>query len=124
VSTQPEFSPLALDPITDGTFDLAMETGLVPLAWSPLAGGRLAGKPGDESARAVIEVCDRLAAEWGVSRSAILLAWAMRHPAGVVPIVGTQQIERIRECARATEVDLPADLWYEILVAGRGEPLP
>jgi predicted oxidoreductase len=124
VSTQPEFSPLALGPIVDGTFDHAMETGLVPLAWSPLAGGRLAGEPGDESARAVIEVCDRLAAEWGVSRSAILLAWAMRHPAGVVPIVGTQQIERIRECARATEVDLTADLWYEILVAGRGEPMP
>jgi predicted oxidoreductase len=124
VSTQPEFSPLALDPITDGTFDLAMETGLVPLAWSPLAGGRLAGEPGDESARAVTEVCDRLAAEWGVSRSAILLAWARRHPAGVVPIVGTQQIERIQECARATEVDLTSDQWYEILVAGRGEPMP
>ncbi len=44
VCTQPEFSPLALDPITDGTFDLAMETGLVPLAWSPLAGGWLSGK--------------------------------------------------------------------------------
>jgi predicted oxidoreductase len=123
-SVQPEFSPLALDPITDGTFDLAMETGLVPLAWSPLAGGRLAGAPDDERARAVADVCDRLAAEGGVSRSAILLAWAMRHPAGVVPIVGTQQLERIRECARATEVDLTADQWYEILVAGRGEPLP
>jgi predicted oxidoreductase len=124
VSTQPEFSPLMLDPITDGTFDLAMEIGLVPLAWSPLAGGRLVGDPGDERARAVIEVCDRLAGEHGVNRSAILLAWAMRHPAGVVPIVGTQQIERIRDCARATEVDLTAGQWYEILVAGRSEPMP
>jgi predicted oxidoreductase len=124
VSTQPEFSPLALDPITDGTFDLAMETGLVPLVWSPLAGGRLASDPVDDRAGAVAEVCDRLAADWGVSRSAIVLAWAMQHPAGVVPIVGTQQIERIRECARATEVDLTADHWYEILVAGRGEAMP
>jgi predicted oxidoreductase len=124
VSTQPEFSPLALDPITDGTLDLAMETGLVPLAWSPLAGGRLAGEPDDERPRAIADVCDQLADEHGVSRSAILLAWAIRHPAGVVPILGTQQIERIRECARATEVDLTADQWYEILVAGRGEPMP
>ena len=123
-STQLEFSPLALDPITDGTFDLAMETGLVPLAWSPLAGGRLGGATDDERAGAVADVCDRLASEFGVSRSAILLAWTMRHPAGVIPIVGTQQSNRIRECARATDVDLAPGQWYEILVAGRGEPMP
>jgi predicted oxidoreductase len=124
VSTQPEFSPLALEPITDGTFDLAMETALVPLGWSPLGGGRLGGEPSDDRARAVAEVCDRLAGEFGVSRGAILLAWAMRHPARVVPIVGTQQPERIRACARATEVELTPSQWYEILVAGRGEPMP
>jgi predicted oxidoreductase len=124
VSTQPEFSPLALDPITDGTLDHAMETGLVPLAWSPLAGGRLAGEPSDERARAVAVVCDRLADEFGVTRSAILLAWAMRHPAGLVPIIGTQQLDRIRECARALDVELTSSQWYEILVAGRGEPMP
>jgi len=125
-TTQPEFSPLALDPITDGSFDLAMETGLVPLAWSPLAGGRLAGDidPLDERAAAVAQVCDRLADEHDLSRTAILLAWAMRHPAGVVPIVGTQQPARIRDSARATEVDLSPTQWYEILVAGRGEPMP
>ncbi len=42
-SSQPEFSLLALDPIADGTLDLCMETGMVPLAWSPLGGGRLGG---------------------------------------------------------------------------------
>ena len=124
VSTQPEFSPMALDPLTDGTLDHAMETGIVPLAWSPLAGGRLGGEPSDDRARAVAEICDRLAGEFGVARSAILLAWAMRHPAGVVPIIGTQRPDRIRECARAAHVELTADQWYEILVAGRGEPMP
>ncbi len=124
VSTQPEFSPMALDPLTDGTLDHAMETGIVALAWSPLAGGRLGGEPSDDRARAVAEICDRLAGEFGVARSAILLAWAMRHPAGVVPIIGTQRPDRIRECARAARVELTADQWYEILVAGRGEPMP
>ena len=125
-SSQPEFSPLALDPITDGTLDLCMEAGMVPLAWSPLGGGRLGGEvdPTDVRAVEVAQVCDRIAADQGVSRSAILLAWVMRHPAGVVPIVGTQRVERIRECARATDVELTGDQWYEILVAGRGEPMP
>jgi predicted oxidoreductase len=125
-TVQPEFSPLALDPLTDGSFDLAMETGLAPLAWSPLAGGRLAGDvdPLDERAAAVAEVCDRLAGEHDVDRTAILLAWAMRHPAGVVPIIGTQQPARIRDSARATDVEMTPSEWYEILVAGRGEPMP
>lgn len=125
-TTQPEFSPLVLDPIVDGTFDLAMETRLLPLAWSPLAGGRLAGEVdrSDERAGAVADVCDAIAAEQDVTRTAVLLAWAMRHPAGVVPIVGTQTLERIRESARAVEVELTRTQWYEILVAARGEPMP
>ena len=125
-SSQPEFSPLAFDPITDGTFDLCMETGMVPLASSPLGGGRLGSDVGPTVLRAVEAalMCDRIAAEQGVERSAVLLAWALRHPAGVVPIIGTQQVERIRECARAVEVELTRDEWYEILVAGRGEPMP
>ena len=125
-SSQPEFSPLALDPLTDGTLDLCMEAGMVPLAWSPLGGGRLGGDvdPTDVRAVDVARVCDRIAADQGVTRSAILLAWVMRHPAGIVPIIGTQRIDRIRECARATDVELTADQWYEILVAGRSEPMP
>ena len=99
---------------------------MVPLAWSPLGGGRLGGDvdPTDVRAVDVARVCDRIAADQGVARSAILLAWVMRHPAGIVPIIGTQRIDRIRECARATDVELTADQWYEILVAGRGESMP
>ena len=124
VSTQPEFSPLALDPITDGTFDLAMETSLIPLAWSPLGGGRLAGSGSDERSVAVATVCDGLADDFGVSRTAILVAWAMRHPAGVVPIIGTQQPDRIRDAATATSVEMSPTQWYDILVAARGEQMP
>lgn len=125
-SSQPQFSPVALDPITDGTFDLCMESGMVPLAWSPLGGGRLGGKvdPTDLRAVEVAEVCDLIASEQGVTRSAILLAWAIRHPAGVVPIIGTQRVERIRECARAVDIELTSDQWYQILVAARGEAMP
>jgi len=125
-TSQPELSPLRLDPLVDGTLDLCMELGMAPLAWSPLAGGRLAGEPpaGDLRAEAVCAVCDRIADEQGVSRSAVVLAWLMAHPSGVVPIIGTQQLDRIRECARATEVEFTRELWYEVLVAARGEAMP
>lgn len=124
VATQPELSPLHLDPLVDGTLDLAMEYGMVPLAWSPLGGGRLGGTPTGKRATAVAEVCDRIAGEAGVPRVAVVLAWLLHHPAGIVPIIGTQQPDRIEDCARATEVGLSRQQWYEILVAARGAPMP
>lgn len=126
VSTQPEYSALELGPLLDGTFDACALTGRTVLAWSPLGGGRLAGAPDPDDPRAVevCAVCDRMAAERGVTRTAVLLAWVMAHPVAPVPIIGTQRIERIGECARAVEVRLEPAQWYEVLTAARGEPLP
>ncbi len=90
-SMQPEFSPLVLDPLADGTLDLAMQHGISVLAWSPLAGGRL-GEPGDdERAQRVCAELDAQAQRFGVSRAAATYAWIMAHPAGIIPIVGSQQ---------------------------------
>lgn len=123
-TTQPEWSALCLDPLVDGTFDLCAETGLTPLAWSPLAGGRLVGPDPDERAARVGAVLDELAAARGVDRAAVALAWAMAHPVAPVVIIGTQQVERIRSLAAAVDVRLDRSEWYRVLVASRGEPLP
>ena len=123
-TTQPEFSALHLDPLTDGTLDLCTGAGVTPLAWSPLAGGRLVGDGEDPAARRVAPVLDRLARREGVNRTAVALAWLLRHPAGVIPIVGTQRVDRIREAAAATTVELDRADWYELLAAARGERLP
>ena len=126
VTSQPEWSALHLDPLVDGTFDLCAETAMTPLAWSPLGGGRLApsDEPIDERTARVVEVLDRLAAERGVDRTAVALAWTMRHPSGPIPIVGTQRPERIRSLAASADVALDRAEWYEVLVASRGERLP
>ncbi len=125
-STQPELSALHVDPIVDGTLDRCMREDVLPLAWSPLARGALGSRPdgGDPRALAVHEVLGRLAEREDVSVTAVALAWLLHHPAGVVPIVGTQRTERIREAAAATAVRLDRADWYEVLVASRGEPLP
>ncbi len=126
VTTQPEWNPLRHDPLTDGTLDLCGELGVTPLVWSPLAGGRLAGDVAvtDVRASAVAEIADRIALEQSVDRAAVLLAWVAHHPSGAIPIVGSQNIERITAAACALTVRLTRSQWYEILVAGRGEPLP
>ncbi|QGN53849.1 aldo/keto reductase family oxidoreductase [Novosphingobium sp. Gsoil 351] len=122
-ATQPEISPLRIEPIENGELDQAMVLGLVPLAWSPLGGGRLAD-PQDARAKAVAAALDAVGRDRGVSRTVAAYSWLMAHPAGIVPIVGSQQAERIAEAAQALAVRWTREEWYAVLVAARGEGLP
>jgi predicted oxidoreductase len=123
-SYQPEYSPLALDALTDGTLDLAMETGASVLAWSPLGGGRIAVPEADERANRVATTLDVVAKTHNVSRSTIAYAWVLAHPARPMPLVGTQNVDRILETQDVAKVELSRDEWYQILVASRGVPMP
>ncbi len=124
VSHQPEFSPLRLDPLTDGVLDQAMERDMAVLAWSPLGGGRLADVPTDGPTRAVVEELDRLAHRENVSRACLALAWVMAHPSRPIPIIGSQSPERIRQMQDVFKVHLDRADWYAVLVAARGVPMP
>ena len=128
-STQPEFSAWCQSPITDGTLDWASETGAATLAWSPLAGGHLAtGLAPDPASevrfKAVLAVIDRLAETHNTSRTSIALAFTLRHPANVIPIIGTQREDRIRDAASAVEIALSRRDWYDVVEAFRGVPMP
>lgn len=122
-STQPELSPLAIEPVEGGLLDLAMETDLAVLAWSPLGGGRI-GDPQDQQAVAVAAALDIVATEAGVSRAAAAYGWIMAHPARAIPIVGTQNVDRIGEIADVFKCRWTRERWYDVLVAARGEKLP
>lgn len=122
-ATQPELSPLHLDPIEDGTLDHAMERELAVLAWSPLGGGRLAN-PTSPREQATAAALDAVADAAGVSRTAAAYSWIMAHPARPIPIVGSQQDARIREAADAYRVVWSRADWYAVLAAARGAPLP
>jgi predicted oxidoreductase len=123
-SYQPEYSPLAIDALTDGTLDLAMEMGAAVLAWSPLGGGRIAKPENDTRATRVVSVLDEIAARHNVARTTIAYAWVLAHPARPMPLVGTQNVARIRETREVAKVTLTRDEWYQILVASRGAPMP
>lgn len=122
VSTQPEFSCVSLSPVRDGTFDLCMEQGMRPLAWSPLAGGRIAA--GEGLRPELINLLDELARRESVSRAAIAIAFVLAHPADAVALVGTQRVERLADLATALSVNLSRADVYRIVVASEGAPLP
>jgi predicted oxidoreductase len=122
-STQPEFSPMTIDPLTDGVFDQALERDLAVLAWSPLAGGRLLNAT-DGRAAEVMSALAPVAERTGVALSAAALAWVMAHPTRPIPIVGSQTPSRILESRDALGVTFSRAEWYSVLVASRGETLP
>ncbi len=123
VSTQPEISPLRIDCFENGELDQALMMGLRPLAWSPLGGGRLAN-PETPRDKAIAAALDTVAAEQGASRTAAAYSWLMAHPAGIVPIIGSQQPARIAEAMDALTLRWTRAQWYAVLVAARGVPLP
>jgi aryl-alcohol dehydrogenase-like predicted oxidoreductase len=122
VSTQPPYSAMRLDPLRDGTFDLAMGEGLAVLAWSPLAGGALATGAGVRPE--LLAVLDELADREGVDRATIALAFVLCAPCSPVAIVGTQNPERLRQATRALEVHLDKVDCYRLIQASDGVPLP
>lgn len=123
VSTQPEISPLRIDCFENGELDQAMLLGLTPLAWSPLGGGKLA-TPKSARDKAIASALDVIADRHVVSRSVAAYSWLMAHPAGIIPIIGSQNPARISEACKALDVAWPRADWYAVLVAARGERLP
>jgi len=128
---QPEFSCWQHSAMKNGILDQCMEKSVTPLAWSPFAGGRL-GCTLEEAARTdggerlvhVLKELDHIAQAQDTSRAAVALAWILAHPAGVIPILGTQRIERIKDSMGALSVEMDRTTWNRILVAAQGEPLP
>ena len=99
-----------------------MRDGVVPLAWSPLAGGRLA--TGTDVRPDLIALLDQLADRYGTSRTAVALAFVLAHPSRPVALLGTQTPERLADAAQATTVPLNRADVYAIIEASEGVPLP
>jgi len=131
IVNQVEISLVQRAPFEDGTLDQCLERNITPMAWSPLGAGLL----GDGAKRllpaqqayqpeAVNSALDKIASGRGVNRTTIAYSWLLKHPAKIVPIVGSTNPQRIRDAVQATEIELTRDEWYQLLLAARGEALP
>jgi len=123
-TVQPELSVLEPTTLRDGTLDWCMEVGATPLAWSPLGGGRIFNENATGRVSDVQAELDRIGEEQGASRTAVALAWVLRHQSNPIVILGTQKPERIRASMDALKVNLSRTDWNSILVASEGVPLP
>lgn len=116
VTNQVEFSLSQLSPLFDGTLDTLMEFRASPMAWSPLGGGK--SLPVDE------RILFSLAARHNCTYGQLALAWLMKHPSTVFPVIGTTKAERIEEAARSLTVNLDRQDWFELLKSVMGKEVP
>lgn len=115
VTNQIEVSLSATDVFDNGDLAFLQERGVPPMAWSPLGGGGLMRGYG-----AVAQVLDGIALHQGVDRAAVAVAWLLRHPAKLVPVLGTNDLDRIARISEAGRVEMSRETWFELLEAARG----
>jgi len=122
ITNQIEFSVLHLAPMVDGTLDQAQERSMPPMAWSPLAGGRLFGE-GEQAWRIRSEL-SIIANELGASPEQVAIAWIIKHPSKPMPILGSGKLDRLKDLANADSLILSDEHWFRILRASTGADVP
>ncbi|WP_409343290.1 aldo/keto reductase family oxidoreductase [Paenibacillus sp. MBLB4367] len=110
----------------EGTLEHCMLENIQLQAWSPLARGLYSRNPEGqpESVAATAKLVREMAERKQTSTEAILLSWLMTHPAGIQPVIGTANPERIRACGDALKLTLTREEWYSLYVSARGKALP
>ena len=120
VTNQIEISVLQHAPFTNGDIACLQQRGIAPMAWSPLAGGALFS-PENQALHAEIS---NVAARLGSDVTSVAIAWLMAHPARIMPVMGTNNLQRIAGFGKAAEVTIDRQTWYEIYTAALGEEVP
>ncbi|WHZ02526.1 aldo/keto reductase family oxidoreductase [Neobacillus sp. YX16] len=83
--------------------------------WSPFQYGFFEGVfLGNEKFPELNQKIDEIAAKYGVSNTTIAIAWLLRHPAKMQPVIGTMNVDRLKDCCRASEIHLTREEWYSI----------
>ena len=119
VTNQIEVSVIRPDPFRNGEIAYLQERGIAPMAWSPLGGGSLFG-----GGSAVLTLLVKIAQDQGVDAAAVAVAWLLAHPARILPVLGTNNLDRIAKLGDATKVSIDRQTWFEIYTAALGQEVP
>ncbi len=119
-TNQIELSLLASEPFRNGDLAFLQERAIPPMAWSPLAGGALF----DGSHPELLARLSEIGADHGTDATAIAIAWLLRHPARIIPVLGTNNLTRIRAMSDATRINLDRETWFELYELANGFEVP
>lgn len=118
---QIEFSVTQNSALFDGTLDYMTTSGIKPMAWSPLGN---VFRADNEQTRRIHKQLGALLDKYNATEDQLLLAWILKHPSGIHPVVGTTTKERLTQAAEAVHIDLELEDWFLILEASQGQEVP
>lgn len=118
---QIEFSLTAHQAMLDGTLDYLLINKITPMCWSPL--GNYFKENSNQNQR-IKEVLKQLTQKYNCTDDALLLAWILKHPTQILPVIGTTSPERIKNSVKATTINLEEVDWFALWVASQGQKVP
>ena len=119
---QIEFSVVQHDALFDGTLDKILQHKIIPMAWGPLRS--YFNLEDDAKKQRLKKQFSELSTKYNSSEDQLLLAWILKHPSKIHPIIGTTKKNRIQSAIRALSIKLSTEDWFKILVASQGHNVP
>lgn len=105
----------------DGTLDQMMLKNMTPMAWSPLG---FVFKDDTEQTQRIHNQLDELTDKYNATEDQLLLAWILKHPSHIHPVIGTTNKKRLIDAVKATKINLELEDWFLMLVASQGHKVP
>jgi predicted oxidoreductase len=124
ITNQVEISVMCLDSFSNGVLDQCQHYRIQTMAWSPLAGGRLFHSDDPQATRLRTVLTEIAAQHENAGIEQIALAWLLNHPSGIVPVIGTGNINRVKNAVEAEQIQLTPEQWFSIYIASVGSDLP
>ena len=118
---QIEFSLTQHAAMHDGSLDYMTSTGIKPMAWSPLGS---VFREDNEQTRRIHKQLGELRDKYNATEDQLLLAWILKHPSGMHPVVGTTNTDRLQLAVEATKINLELEDWFLILATSQGHSVP
>lgn len=118
---QVEFSATCYQPMLDGTLDYMLTNNITPLAWSPIG---CVFKLANEQTERLKPLLMELVIKYEVTADVILLAWILKHPAGIIPVTGSASEERLKNQMKAVRLELELEDWFAIWTESMGAKVP
>lgn len=118
---QVEFSLTQHSAMHNEALDYMLTNGIQPMAWSPLGS---VFKDDSEQTRRIHKQLGALLEKYNTTEDQLLLAWIMKHPSGIIPVVGTTDKTRLTNAMKALKIELELEDWFLILMACQGHKVP
>ena len=118
---QVEFSLSANQVMYDGTLDDCITNKRMAMSWSPLGSYF---KEDDAQVKRIKQVVNPLMEKYGASADQLLLAWILKHPSKVHPVLGTTTKNRLKDALMATQIELELEDWFMLLESSQGNEVP